>query len=88
MRTQSVRAPAVPGTSGGYAIPVDNLSGPVTVTFKWMGFKMSTYTVQLSDRSVKLDDRYSWFVYFVVLFWDALIFLASLITGSSRRGGR
>lgn len=78
---------AVTSASGGYAIPVERLSGSVTVTFKWLGFKMSTHTVQLSDKSVKVDDRYSWLVYIFVLFWDLWMWLASVITGQSRRGG-
>ena len=48
---------------------------------------MSTHTVQVSDRSVKLDDRYSRLTYLVVLLWDVLLYVASRITGRSRRGG-
>jgi hypothetical protein len=78
---------AVTSASGGYAIPVERLTGSVTVTFKWLGFKMSTHTVQLSDQSVKVDDRYSRLVYLVILLWDVLMSIAAMITGRSRRGG-
>jgi hypothetical protein len=48
---------------------------------------MSTHTVQLSDQSVKVDDRYSRLVYLVILLWDVLMSIAAMITGRSRRGG-
>jgi hypothetical protein len=64
---------AITSASGGYAIPMDKLSGPTTVTFEHKGM-VKTQTVELGDQSVKVDCYFPGFHYLYVI-WTPLDFV-------------
>lgn len=62
---------AVTSASGGYAIPIHNLSGPLTVTFE-KGFWKSVQTVNVTKGdSIKVDYGVPWWglLYLYVVYW-------------------
>jgi hypothetical protein len=62
---------AVTSDSGGYAIPVDTVSGKVTVTFDWgAAWGKKTQIVEVNDRNVKVD---SYHVFPAFLKWLSLL---------------